>query len=162
MVALTENELGKREVGSVPSERLPPEVRSLISEHIDSVVRLEVLLHLHLAAQARGPGVTQGITAADAARELRIEPAWATRQLEDLCSRGLASCDRNVPQRFIYHPSTDRLAAAVNALVAAYVDRRVAVVAAIYAPAEDALQRFSDAFTFRKDPHKDRGGEKNG
>lgn len=127
---------------------LPPEVSALIARHIDSVVRLEVLLYLH----GRAPGRE---TAEAAAKELRVDAVWASGQLEELCARGFANFDESSPRTYQYAPSTAQLASSVEALANAFAQRRVAVIAAIYSQPPDPLRTFSDAFKLRKD----RGGE---
>lgn len=127
---------------------LPANIDALIAEHIDSVVRLEVLLLL-----ARDPGLSHG--AEDLARELRIDPRWAATEARELVSRGLASQAVGPGEpRFVYAPRTGALAEAVSDLAQAYAQRRVAIVAAIYrAPEEggpDPVQSFADAFDLRR------------
>lgn len=127
---------------------LPSNIESLITEHIDSVVRLEVLLLL-----SRDPRLSH--TAEELARELRIDPRWATTEATELVGRGLASQAGTPDQpRFIFAPRTQALADAVLELAQAYSQRRVAIVAAIYRspapPAPDPVQSFADAFDLRR------------
>jgi predicted transcriptional regulator len=123
---------------------LPADVADLISHHLDSVVRLEVLLHLFHHPHAAH-------TAAVVAKELRIDSAWADRQLNELHARGFVSRDSSTPPVFRYAPSQPTLASAIESLVRAFNDRRVAVIAAIYSQPPDPLRSFSDAFRLRKE-----------
>ena len=127
---------------------LPPEVSALIAKHIDSVVRLEVLLHLYRRAPASD-------TADGTAKELRVDAAWASGQLDELCARGLAECEDGPPKTYRYAPISPQMGAAVDMLAVAFAQRRVAVIATIYSQPPDPLRTFSDAFKLRKD----RGGE---
>src|SRR4051794_35181005 len=103
-------------IHTVAGGSLPPEVSDLIARHLDSVVRLEVLLHLY----AR-PDVPH--SAADVAKELRIEPAWADGQLNELHTRGFTSKDSAETPRFRYAPTDPAFASAVAALAQAFADR---------------------------------------
>lgn len=127
---------------------LPPNIERLIFEHIDSVVRLEVLLLLESVPH-------QSYSPDELARELRIDPRWATTEASELVTRGLAA-QAGLPDapRFIFAPRTRELAQAVTDLAQVYQQRRVAVVTAIYrAPDEappDPVQSFADAFDLRR------------
>jgi predicted ArsR family transcriptional regulator len=127
-------------------EAIPPDARTLIASSIDSVVQLELLLLLQDSPQRQW-------SAADVARELRIDPAWAQDQLAQLCSRGLLSCEEETQsdQHYRFQPRSAELERAVVGLAQAYADRRVSVISLIYSKPADALRSFSDAFKFRKD-----------
>lgn len=123
---------------------LPPEVLTFLGRHIDSVVRLEVLLLLHATPETwlQGP---------DAARELRIEPAWATAQLEELVTRQLAIRDiSDGTTKYRYSPANPVLAAQVDMLAREFFERRVAIISAIYSQPPDPVRNFSDAFIFKR------------
>ena len=127
-------------------EDIPPEVKAFIAEHLVSVVQLETLLMLH-----RDP--RRAWTANDVAAELKIDPAWAEAQLAALCDDGLAQCDAGARQ-YRFGPGSDADRAAITALAAAYVERRVTVISLIFSKPADSLKAFSDAFKLRRDkPH---------
>lgn len=125
-------------------EGIAPDVRSLITSCIDSVVQLEVLLLLHAQPDKRW-------VASDLARELRIDSAWAEGQLAQLCARNLLTCSSDPAPIYQYGPGTSDLERAVAGLAQAYMDRRVSVISLIYSKPADALRSFSDAFKLRKD-----------
>ena len=130
------------------AEEIPQEVKNLIHDHLESVVQLESLLLLHTDPHKEW-------TAADVAKELRIEPAWASEQLNHLCDRGLLSCrDAGEASGVIYRygPRAPELDRAVGGLANAYADRRVSVITLIFSKPVDKLKSFSDAFKIRRDP----------
>lgn len=125
-------------------ESLPQPVRQLISERIDSVVQLEVLLLL-----ARGGG--QVWSAHDVSQTLRIDENWAAGELATLRNRGLAGTAMadGGGAAFQYAPTSAELDAVVQELAKAYADRRVAVVTFIFSKPLDKIQTFADAFRIR-------------
>ena len=123
---------------------IPVEVKALIGRHIDSVVQLELLLLFQ-----RDPANIW--TAADAARELRIEPAWTAAQLDQLASRGLLRGIENQGEAYRFAPESPEVGTAVNRLAQLYADRRVSIIALIYSKPTDSLRTFADAFRLRKD-----------
>lgn len=128
---------------------IPADVRLLIGRHIDSIVQLDLLLLVY-----RDPGVSW--TAEEAARELRIEAAWTAAQLDQLATRGLFQ--RGEGPAATYRCASDAapgVAETVARLAQAYADRRVSIIALIYAKPSDSLRTFADAFRFRKGPEDD-------
>src|SRR5687768_1259921 len=94
-------------------------------------------------------------TADDIGRELRIEPAWAATQLQNLCSRGLIACDDPGPPSptgsYRFGARSPDLESAVRGLVTAYEERRVTVIGMIFSKPVDKIRSFADAFKIRKD-----------
>jgi predicted transcriptional regulator len=135
----------------VVDDGIPARVKQLITEHVDSVMQLEVLLLL--AGQA---GQAARVwTAAELAQHMRVDAAWVESTLRGMTGKGLvavtdASGGGGVPQ-FRYEPRTAELGAAVNELAEAYADRRVTVISLIFAKPTDKLRSFADAFRLRKD-----------
>ena len=142
-------------------EPISSEVRTLIAQHIRSVVELESLLLMQ-----RDPG--RDWNAAELGRELRIDEQWALRQMINLAQAGFVvaappavapsnpSHEQNVPSRYRYAPAMAQLDQAVRRLAADYAERRVSVIELIYtrpAAATDPLQSFVDAFRIRKERH---------
>lgn len=124
---------------------IPPDVRTLIARHVDSVVHLELLLLLYRDCD-------RGWTAADAAREMRIDPTWTVAQLDQLVAAGLLR--RDDADAGTYRCVTARaVVETMGRLARAYGDRRVSTVALIYAKPSDSLRTFADAFRFRKGPN---------
>jgi hypothetical protein len=123
---------------------IPAEVRQLIADHIDSVLQLEVLLLLLEHPQ-------QEFTVDEVAKELRVDVAFVTEQLANLCQRGILSCTDGNAARYRYGPRTPELGRAIEGLREAYADRRVSVITLIFAKPVDKLRSFADAFRLRKD-----------
>lgn len=129
-------------------------VRALLVDRIDSIVQLETLLLLHQNPQTQ-------YTAADLARELRIDRAWAAPQLAHLCMHGLVACTENDEPRYRYAPGNNQLDETVNQLAAAYAERRVTVTSLIFSKPPSPLRSFADAFRLRRDaPPGDASDEK--
>jgi predicted ArsR family transcriptional regulator len=123
---------------------IPTEVRQLIADHIDSVLQLEVLLLL-LASPDREFSVE------DLATELRVDVAFVSEQLANLCNRGMLTCRTEGRPLYKYGPRTPELDRAIQGLRVAYADRRVSVISLIFAKPVDKLRSFADAFRLRKD-----------
>jgi hypothetical protein len=133
-------------------ESLPQPVRQLITERIDSVVQLEVLLLLARDAQRLW-------TPHDISQTLRIDESWAAGELSTLRTRGLVggvAAEGGGPG-FAYTPAAPELDAAVQELAKAYADRRVAVVSFIFSKPLDKIQTFADAFRIRGKGNKHDG-----
>ena len=135
----------------------PQHVQAFVYNYVDSVVQLEMLLLLYA-------GQDRSWTAAESARELRVDPAWVEDQFSQLCSRELLTCEPGPPASYRFRPSRPELNNAVADLARTYADRRVTVISLIYSkpsdktaeptkpPATDPLKSFSEAFRLRKGP----------
>ena len=119
-------------------------MRQFITEHIDSVMQLEILLLL--AAQP-----AKVWTPTELAQELRIDPAWVDAQLQTMGGRGVIAVTEESPVGFRYEPRTPALAETVRELAQAYADRRVTVIGLIFSKPIDKIRSFADAFRIRKD-----------
>ena len=126
-------------------QELPSHVKTFLMEHIDSVLQLELLLLLQADPQRQW-------RAADLAQELRIDPAWAAAQLDDLCSRGLIECQFGPPASYRYAPRSAELDRTVADVAETYAARRVSVIGLIFSKPIDRIRTFADAFRIRKDP----------
>lgn len=125
------------------ADGLPPEVGKFISQYVDSVEQLELLMLL-----ARTGG--RSWTADDVATTLGLSPASVTRNLEALASRQLLSATPGPPTRYRYAPATDALRADVQKLADAYRDHRTAVINRVASKFLDRIREFSDAFKIKK------------
>ena len=126
-------------------EGIPARVTQFITDHVESVMQLEVLLLL-----AGQPG--RAWSAADLAQQLRIDPAWVDGQLRAMTAKGLVVVVDAAPTpQFRYEPRTPDLARTVDELARAYADRRVTVIGLIFSNPVDKLRSFADAFRIRKD-----------
>jgi hypothetical protein len=118
-------------------------VRRLIAEHIVSVEQLEILLLLRSHAQSW--------TAQQVAEEIRTSADSAGRRLEDLHKRGFLAREQESPKRYRYSPPAERMPV-LEALAAAYSERRFSVIELIFAKPIENLRVYSDAFRLRKEP----------
>lgn len=125
-------------------QELPGQLQDFLAQHISSVAQLELLLLLHSTAP-------RPWTAADLARELRIDTLGAQAQADDLCLRGLLACGRQTPVHYWYQPVDQHRAAGVQLLADLYADRRVSIISFIYSRPVDQIKLFADAFRLRKD-----------
>jgi hypothetical protein len=129
----------------VSEAALPLRVQRFLETHIDSIEKLEVLLLLR-----NQPARTW--TAGSVAQELRIMEASATGRMEDLCARGLLSCEGGTPATYRFAPVSSEDAQAVTELASAYASRRVSVITFIFSRPTDRLRSFSNAFRLKKGP----------
>lgn len=120
---------------------LPADVVQFISERIDSVEQLEVLLLLH-----QDPAVEW--TAETAARVLYGQPSSVGRRLAILQLQGLLDVRLGAGEGpcFRYAPNGAGLDATVTRLAAAYKERRVTIVGLIASKPMDNVRAFADAF----------------
>jgi hypothetical protein len=128
----------------VSAQGIAPEVQAFIADHIESVVQVEVLLHLY-------GHPTTDYRASDIGKGLAIDPAWADAQLQNLCARGLLTCGPGADPAYRYGPKSPDMERAVAGLARAYADRRVTVIGLIFSKPSDQLRNFADAFRLRKD-----------
>lgn len=123
---------------------IPRHVESFIQSHLSSVAQLEILLLVH---RSRG----RPVTAAAAAEEIRIDVAWAHRELERLRAAGVVNTDAGEGE-YGYAPNAPEVNATIEDLAKAYKTHRVSVITAIFAEPADSVSRFADAFKLRRDP----------
>ena len=122
---------------------LPPRVQRFLLAHIDSIEKLEVLLLLRGQAGRAWNGTS-------VAQELRIAEESARGRLEDLCGRGLLSCEGD---SYRYAPGSGTDSQAVDELASTYAQRRVSVISFIFSQPMDRIRSFADAFRLKKGPH---------
>jgi hypothetical protein len=124
---------------------ISPQVRAFITEHVESVMQLELLL---LLAGRRD----RAWDSTDVAKELRIDPAWVDGQLRAMAAKGMFVAAAGAPPtQFRYAPKTPDVDRTVADLARAYADRRVTVIGLIFSKPADTLRTFADAFRLRKD-----------
>lgn len=117
---------------------LNSKVRELIARHLDSLESVEILLLLR-----RSPQTYWGAPAI--AEQLGIAPEITRARLEALRSGGMITVGEQTGA-FRYAPPDDSTKAAVDDLAAAYANRRVSVVNAIYSANLERLRAFSNSF----------------
>jgi hypothetical protein len=117
------------------------EVEALITGHIDSVEKLEILLLLH-------GDRTQVWSPAIVSRELRRNPSSVARCMSQLAGASLISGSESKGYGF---PGADpAVGRTVDRLAETYAARRVAVVQLIVSNPMDSVTTFADAFRFRR------------
>ena len=119
---------------------LPDDVRSLIAQHIGSVLELDVLLAMRTE--------TGTSPAAGVARELRLNEEATAEALEKFTAAGFLKREGT---GYRFEPRTAGLSRAVNSLAEAYARRRVTVIGFIYSGPSESVSAFADAFKLRKE-----------
>jgi hypothetical protein len=119
-------------------------LREFIAEHISSIVELELILLL----RAQAP---RDWSAAEVARELRIEIGWTQQELAALTARGILAMQEGAEPRYRYEPATSEMADLIARLARLYTERRVTTITIIYSTPRDPLTLFAEAFRLRKD-----------
>ena len=141
---LPEPRITRRVPLSIVSENgIPQSAIAFITEQIDSVLELEVLLLLRAS-------VPQPWTPENLAAALKIDPTWAGQQLEKFAARAILARVDSTPPRFIYQPDAT-LDQTIKAVADAYASHRVRVVSLIFSKPTSNLKTFADAFRIRRE-----------
>jgi hypothetical protein len=132
--------------GRVVADPLPRDVKCFVKKHLHGFSQLELLLHLH-------DNPSEPVTAAMAARELRLGEEQAAALLQELHTSGLlaTSDSEGGCESYRYEPSTRELAQQVDALAEMYPTYRHRIVQLIFSKPPDSLTNFAQAFRLRKD-----------
>jgi hypothetical protein len=123
---------------------LPDDIALFIAERIDSVAELEGLLILR-----HDPHTKWHVNAL--ASRLYINEGDTAELLRLLCDAGLAVKEAGDPPTYYYAPTSAELAAIVDRLANIYSKHVVPVANLIHSKPKHRVQRFADAFKFRKD-----------
>ncbi len=121
---------------------LPGDVERFIAEHVDSLEQLEILLLL----RSHRP---RDFDAREVTAELRLGPASAPERLADMVARGFFAA-QGEPPRYRYAPGAAETERVINELARCYTERRVSVIAQIFAPRDGSARTFADAFRLRR------------
>lgn len=124
------------------SDQFPEDVRRFITDRIDSVEQLEILLLLR-------EGPEREWTAEAVGQAIYTSPLSAHLRLTGLQTCSLVSCQGN-PSVYRYQRGTPETEAIIDRLRELYRERRVSVIGAIYSRSRGPAQAFADAFKFRK------------
>jgi hypothetical protein len=127
------------------TDEIPADVSQFITDHLNSVAELEVLLLIR-----SDPG--RGWTAADISKVLCTPVEMVIEQMAGLQSRGLILVVPGPEPQYQYQPRTPELDQVVASLSEIYKARRVTVITLIYSKPVDRVRTFADAFRLRKDP----------
>jgi hypothetical protein len=125
----------------VAEQDFPDELKRFVAAHLDTVDQLEVLLLLQ-----RRPAEVW--TPERVSAELRTSPMSAAMRLARLCATGLCEeAEGGVRLR----PADAGIERAIQLVAAAYRERRVSLIALIYARPPEGVRAFADAFRLKKD-----------
>lgn len=123
------------------TSRLPIDVKDLLTDHIDSVGHLEVLLTFFNNKNRSWSPLSMS-------HELRSNETIIRQQMLKLSESGFIQEIQK--DEFKYSPS-EKLDARVDHLCQTYKVMSVAVIAFIYEKPTDKLKGFADAFKLKKD-----------
>jgi hypothetical protein len=126
---------------------ISPQLKQFVEQHIETVPQLEALLLLRKEPQREW-------SAADIAKTLYIPPEVAASLLADFVRRGFAILRVPAEATYAYRARDDESDRLIDALRAAYTDRRVAIISLIYSKPLNKVQTFADAFRFGKENPK--------
>ena len=122
----------------------PEDLRSFIQEYISSVDAAELLMLL-----ARDPARKFSLRELiDALRPTVLSEAAARRHLAHFGAQGFVVSE--AADVFQYNAATPALDEAVRALTKVYNERPVTLVRMIYAPKDEKIRSFADAFRIKK------------
>lgn len=130
------------------SDPIPEEIKKFITERIDSVELLEVLLFLRAKPDREW-------SAEEVSNELRSSPASIARRLADLHTHELLFLREGSPPRYRYSPRTNNVILMIDRLARVYEMSRARVIDLIFSKPADKLRHFSDAFKLRKEEQDD-------
>lgn len=125
------------------ADDFPADVGQFITEHINSVGQLEVLLLLRSSGD-------RAWTAVEISEALRTTSDMATEQLRELTARGIVSASEQSPTQYRYVPP-EAARSLIDRLAILYDERRVTVITLIYSKPTDKVRTFADAFRLRKE-----------
>lgn len=123
--------------------QLSPQLRQFLQSRITSVHQLEELLLLQRYNERRW-------RANEVGRELYTHVMSAEDEMKRLRHMGFVKSEGQPPDElFWYEPSDEQVKRLLEGLAEAYRNYRVRVIDAIFAPSQDALKQFSDAFSLK-------------
>lgn len=121
---------------------LPAGVHQFLSEYVQSISQLELLLLLH-------SNVEKSWSVEDVAKELYTSVNMTQGLLESLRTIGLVSLVEDSAPRYQYATKSAELHKLVGDLAHVYSERRLTIINAIYSGPLQKLHNFADAFRFR-------------
>lgn len=139
-------------------EDIPLPVQQFIQRHIHSVEQLEVLLMLHA-------NPAKEWNADEIAQRLYTAPDAVLTRLRDLVTGAVVVKRAASPAVFQFQPDNEETRQIVETLARVYSERRVSVIALIYAKPNKAIRAFSDAFRLfdpKRKPTEDQNPKKEG
>jgi hypothetical protein len=127
---------------------LPSDIGKFITEHINSIEQLEILLFLYKSANQES---NKAWNADGVSQELQIKTAIAAEHLTALQSQGIFEADGKVPSSYWYNPSKTEINRVVAKLAATYQKNRASVINLIASQRIEKLRAFLNASRTRKD-----------
>jgi len=125
-------------------EPISESIRRFITEHINSVESLEILLLL-------STGTIREYTAEEVSRTLCTSLESAAARLKELHrAKLLVALENGGSLKYRFDPASPKAPVAAD-LEKVYKTRRVSVISFIYSNPTDPLRAFSDAFRLRKE-----------
>ena len=121
-------------------DNLAPEVAEFIQMYIHSLEELEILVIFQ-----DDPSLERTID--DLNKNIRSSVASITSRVKSLERNGLLS--EISPARYKFLPASKDLEYAAQSLVAAYKERRVSVIEAIFSKPLAGIREFAEAFKFK-------------
>jgi hypothetical protein len=122
------------------ADEIPPSVRALIAERIESVPELEAILLFRRAAG-------RAWTAEEAGQRLYVSTTVAAYVLAELTERGFFEREG---ETYRYAPESPELAGVIDDLAAAYGRHLVAVTQLIHSKPSQSVRDFANAFRLRR------------
>lgn len=123
---------------------IPDDTIEFVLQNIDSIVQLEALLLLRANREVEWD--VDGV-----AGRLYINAEEIRPWLERLCSAGCLVSISASPLLYRYQPRSAELEQMIDRLADVYAEHLVAVTHLIHSKPRTRVQKFADAFRFRKD-----------
>jgi hypothetical protein len=125
----------------VADEEITEHIMDFLSEYIDSVEQLQVLLLLHSSPKRIW-------TLPEISAELRSSINSIEKRLEDLYSRRVLTKIPELKEAHTFHPASEDIRAVVEEIAEQNRIRSYRLIEAIYSRPSKALRAFADAFKF--------------
>lgn len=123
---------------------IPEDTRRFILTSITSVPYLEAMLLLRNEPE-------QPWDSARVAQRLYLSETLAAQLLEELGSAGVLVMAEDATSSYCYRPASDELRRQIDRLADVYAKNLVEITALIHSSTNTIVQRFADAFKWRKD-----------
>lgn len=133
-------------------QHISEDLKTFIKERMQTVLRLEVLLLLHLHRP-------KAFTAADLANELGVESEATTEELKALEANGLVA--RSERQKFKYQPMDETLRSVIDELAMRYSKQRIPILSVMLSEHPDRPRRFAEAFRIIRGTSEQAKAQKN-
>lgn len=125
----------------MPVADLSPDLQRFIARHIQSVEKLEILL-LFFREPARSWPLSEIL------QQIQSSQSSVNQKIDSLIAEGFVTREKADTFKFQAKPALETQVAALDA---AYRQRRIKVIEAIFSKTTEELRAFSDAFKIRKE-----------